>query len=70
MAPPQYSDLGKCARDVFGNGYHFGLFKLNCKSKTSSGVEFNAGGSAVHESSKVNASLESKYRVKEYGEYS
>merc|ERR1719431_445665 len=33
MAPPSYSDIGKQARDVFGKGYHFGLVKLDVKSK-------------------------------------
>merc|ERR1719431_981586 len=33
MAPPSYSDIGKQARDVFGKGYHFGLVKLDAKSK-------------------------------------
>lgn len=67
MSPPQYSDLGKCARDLFNNGYHFGLMKLNCKSKTANGVEFTSGGTAAHDTGKVNGSLESKYKVKEYG---
>ena len=47
MAPPSYADIGKQARDVFGKGYHFGLVKLDVKTKTTSGVEFNAGGSSV-----------------------
>ncbi|XP_072392665.1 voltage-dependent anion-selective channel-like isoform X2 [Diabrotica undecimpunctata] len=67
MAPPPYADLGKRARDVFGNGYHFGLIKLNCKTKTASGVQFSTGGSSDHESGKVSGSLESKYTVKDYG---
>lgn len=67
MAPPPYSDLGKNARDVFGRGYHFGLIKLDCKTKTSSGVEFNTGGTSNQESGKVFGSLETKYKVKEYG---
>jgi voltage-dependent anion channel protein 2 len=47
MAPPSYADIGKQARDVFGKGYHFGLVKLDVKTKTTSGVEFNAGGTSV-----------------------
>ena len=53
MAPPSYSDIGKQARDVFGKGYHFGLVKLDVKSKTSSGVEFSAGGSSSTDGGKV-----------------
>ena len=33
MAPPTYADLGKAARDVFGKGFHFGLVKLDVKTK-------------------------------------
>lgn len=67
MAPPPYSDLGKNARDIFNKGYHFGLIKLDCKTKTGSGVEFNTGGTSNQESGKVFGSLETKYKVKEYG---
>lgn len=67
MAPPSYADIGKQARDVFGKGYHFGLVKLEVKSKTSSGVEFTAGGSSTTESGKVSGSLETKYKMKDQG---
>ncbi|CAO1355611.1 unnamed protein product [Diamesa hyperborea] len=67
MAPPAYSDLGKNARDVFGKGYHFGLWKLDLKTKTSSGVEFTSAGHSNQDNGKVFGSLETKYKVKEYG---
>ncbi|XP_060522336.1 voltage-dependent anion-selective channel-like [Cylas formicarius] len=67
MSPPPYSDLGKKAKDVFGKGYHFGLIKLDCKTKSNSGVEFNTGGTSNQENGKVFGSLETKYKVKEYG---
>merc|ERR1712098_203854 len=67
MSPPSYSDIGKQARDVFGKGYHFGLVKLEVKSKTSSGVEFTAGGNTTTEGCKVSGSLETKYKIKEHG---
>lgn len=67
MAPPSYSDLGKQARDIFGKGYHFGLWKLDCKTKTQSGIEFNTSGHSNQESGKVFGSLESKYKVPDYG---
>lgn len=67
MAPPAYSDLGKQARDVFNKGYHFGLWKLDVKTKTSSGVEFNTAGHSNQDNGKVFGSLETKYKVKEYG---
>lgn len=67
MAPPSFSDLGKQARDIFGKGYHFGLWKLDCKTKTASGIEFNSGGQSNQETGKVFGSLETKYKVNDYG---
>ncbi|KAK9505371.1 hypothetical protein O3M35_009449 [Rhynocoris fuscipes] len=67
MAPPFYADLGKNARDVFGKGYHFGLLKLDVKTKTSTGVEFSTGGVSNQDTGKVFGSLETKYKFKEYG---
>ncbi|CAB3371364.1 Hypothetical predicted protein [Cloeon dipterum] len=67
MAPPTYGDLGKAARDVFGKGYHFGVLKLDVKTKTPTGIEFSSGGSHNVESGKVVGTLESKYKKSEYG---
>uniref|UniRef100_A0A0A9XK23 Voltage-dependent anion-selective channel n=1 Tax=Lygus hesperus TaxID=30085 RepID=A0A0A9XK23_LYGHE len=67
MAPPFYADLGKNARDVFGKGYHFGLLKLDVKTKTNTGVEFSIGGVQNLETKNVVGSLETKYKFKEYG---
>ncbi|XP_050302088.1 voltage-dependent anion-selective channel-like isoform X3 [Anthonomus grandis grandis] len=67
MSPPPYSDLGKKAKDVFNKGYHFGLVKLDVKTKSASGVEFATGGVSNQESGKVSGSLETKYKVKDYG---
>ncbi|BES92006.1 unnamed protein product [Nesidiocoris tenuis] len=67
MAPPFYADLGKNARDVFGKGYHFGLFKLDVKTKTNTGVDFSVGGVQNLETKNVVGSLETKYKFKEYG---
>lgn len=53
MAPPYYSDLGKKANDVFAKGYHFGVFKLDLKTKSESGVEFSSGITSNQESGKV-----------------
>lgn len=67
MAPPTYSDLGKAARDVFSSGYHFGLFKLDVKSKTSTGVELATGGVSNQDTGKVFGTVETKYKLKDYG---
>ena len=69
MSPPTYSDLGKQARDVFGKGYHFGVLKLECKSKSDVGVEITAGGTNILETGKVNANVETKYKFKEQGKF-
>ena len=67
MSPPTYADLGKSARDVFGKGYNFGVFKLDCKTKSNVGVDISAGGSNVLETGKVTANVETKYKIKEHG---
>jgi len=67
MAPPKFGDLGKQASDVFGKGYHFGLLKLEVKTKTNTGVEFTSGGSSSMDSGKVSGNLETKYKVKDLG---
>lgn len=67
MSPPTYGDLGKSARDVFGKGFHFGLMKLDVKTKTQTGVEFNSGAVSNLDSSKVTGNLETKYKFKEHG---
>jgi len=67
MAPPTYGDLGKACRDVFSKGFHFGIFKLDCKSTTCGGVEINSGGTHTFEDAKVFGSLETKYKVPAYG---
>lgn len=54
MSPPHYADLGKKANDVFNKGYHFGVIKLDLKTKSDSGVEFSSGITSNQESGKVN----------------
>jgi len=65
--PPSYSDLGKSARDLFNKGFNYGFYKLECKTKTSNGVEFTTNGSSNHDTSKVSGSLETKYKCPDYG---
>jgi len=60
MSPPSFVDLGKSARDVFGKGFHFGLVKLDVKTKTDSGCEVNSGGVSNVDSGKVSGQLELK----------
>lgn len=67
MAPPCYADLGKQARDVFSKNFHFGLVKLDCKTKSRTGIEFTASGTSLNDTGKVNGSLEIKYKISEQG---
>ncbi|XP_060106441.1 voltage-dependent anion-selective channel protein 3 isoform X2 [Heteronotia binoei] len=65
--PPPYCDLGKAARDVFNKGYGFGMVKLDLKTKSSTGVEFTTAGSSNTDTGKATGSLETKYKIKNYG---
>lgn len=65
--PPSYGDLGKSARDLFSKGYNYGFFKLECKTKTSSGVNFTTSGGQNSDTGKSNGSLETKYKCSDYG---
>jgi len=67
MAPHSYADLGKQARDLFSKNYHFGVVKLEVKTKTPSGVEFTVNGNSNSDTGRVSAALETKYSLKEYG---
>jgi len=60
MSPPCYIDLGKNARDVFGKGFHFGLVKLDVKTKTDSGLSVSSGGQSNIDTGRVGANLELK----------
>uniref|UniRef100_A0AAR2LCV0 Non-selective voltage-gated ion channel VDAC3 n=2 Tax=Pygocentrus nattereri TaxID=42514 RepID=A0AAR2LCV0_PYGNA len=65
--PPSYSDLGKAAKDVFSKGYGFGIVKLDLKTKSQSGVEFNTSGSTNTDTGKAGGSVETKYKMEELG---
>ncbi|XP_051540848.1 voltage-dependent anion-selective channel protein 2-like isoform X2 [Myxocyprinus asiaticus] len=65
--PPAYSDLGKAAKDIFSKGYGFGIIKLDLKTKSQNGVEFNTSGSSNTDTGKAGGSLETKYKMKDLG---
>ncbi|XP_016945406.3 voltage-dependent anion-selective channel [Drosophila suzukii] len=68
MAPtPTYPDLGKLARDLFKRGYHPGIWQIDCKTLTNSGIEFFTTGFASQDNSKVSGSLQSKYKIEDQG---
>jgi len=67
MAPPAFSDLGKEAKDVLNKNYHLGVVKLDVKTKTPLGIEFNLNGVSNNDTGKVTAFLESKHGWNNYG---
>lgn len=67
MAPPMYADLGKQARDVFRKGYYIGMVKLDCKTKSKSGVEFTSGEAINIETGKVSGNCDVKFSYPEQG---
>lgn len=67
MAPPAYGDLGKSAKDLFNKHYHFGLVKLDLKSRTPTGVEFTVNGLSNNDTGRIASSLETKYNIKSHG---
>jgi voltage-dependent anion channel protein 2 len=66
-APPSFADLGKAARDLFSKGFNYGVYKVEAKTKTASGVEFTANGSSNHDTKNFVGSLETKYKWSDYG---
>lgn len=67
MAPPAYGDIGRSSRDLFNKHYHFGIVKLDLKSKTPTGVEFTVNGVSNNDTGRVASSLETKYNIKSHG---
>lgn len=67
MAPPAYGDLGRASKDLFNKHYHFGLVKLDLKSRTPTGVEFTVNGVSNNDTGHVTSSLETKYNIKSHG---
>ncbi|RNA02514.1 voltage-dependent anion-selective channel 2 [Brachionus plicatilis] len=67
MAPPQYSDLGKTAKDLFNKGYNYGTVKLDVKTKTQNNIDFNITGEHNIDFQKSLATLEAKYKSASQG---
>jgi len=62
MAPPQYSDLGKSAKDLFNKGYNYGTVKLDVKTRTQNKIDFNVTGEHNNDVNKSLGTLEAKYK--------
>lgn len=67
MAPPKYADLSKQSSDLFSKGYFFNIFKLDFKSRTANGINFNVVGEHNTEANRTVGSFEAKYVVPKYG---
>lgn len=67
MIPPKFDDLGKEAKDLINKNFHFGVIKLEGKTKTKNGVEFTTEGSHNTDTGNVAGSLETKFKYSEYG---
>ncbi|KAK2576764.1 hypothetical protein KPH14_005409 [Odynerus spinipes] len=68
---PNFSDLGKNARDVFKTGYHYGkgLFKMVVKSKKDGVFDVTSDLAVSFDTSKLDGMLETKYRTETYGNF-
>jgi len=67
MAPPQYTDLGKSAKDLFNKGYNYGLVKLDVKTRTANDIDFNFTGEHNNDVQKSLGTLEAKYKSAAHG---
>ncbi|KAH8255146.1 hypothetical protein KR038_010977 [Drosophila bunnanda] len=64
---PSYPELGKLARDLLRRGYHPGIWHLETKTMTNSGIELFTSGFANHDNSKVSGTVQSKYKMEDQG---
>ena len=60
MAPPQYADLGKSAKDLFNKGYNYGTVKLDVKTTTKNKIDLNITGEHNTDIQKSLGTLEAK----------
>jgi hypothetical protein len=67
MAPPQYADLGKAAKDLFNKGYNYGTVKLDVKTRTKNEIDFNITGEHNNDVQKSLGTLEAKYKSPQHG---
>nr|XP_055063492.1 voltage-dependent anion-selective channel protein 2-like [Misgurnus anguillicaudatus] len=57
-----------CIFSIVNNNIHgFGIVKLDVKTKSQIGVEFNTSGSTNTETGKAGVTLETKYKMKDLG---
>jgi len=60
--PVKFDDLGKDAKDLLNKNFHFGVIKLEGKTKSTSGVDFTTDGVHNTETGNVCGGLEAKWK--------
>lgn len=58
--PVKFSDLGKDAKDLLEKNFHFGVVKIEGKTKSKSGVQFITKGNLDTESGNITGGLDGK----------
>ncbi|PVU98160.1 hypothetical protein BB559_001749 [Furculomyces boomerangus] len=66
MIPPKYSDVCKPSNDLLGKDYPIGIDKLEIKSKSSNGTEFNVNGARNVDSGAINGEFSIKFSEPKY----
>ncbi|CAH8552258.1 unnamed protein product [Schistosoma turkestanicum] len=66
MFPPQFSDLGKDARDLLFKKFYFGLYNIQCTTKKND-IEFKANLSDGPKPNKMYFDLQEKFSLSQYG---
>jgi len=67
MAPQKYADLGKEARDLESKNFHFGVVKVEAKTKAKNGTDLTVDGTHNTDTGDVVAALETKFKYAPYG---
>lgn len=67
MSIPKFSELGKLASDLLREGYNFGQYRVDVKTKTNAGVELTTSGLHNVDSGLLAGCLELKYLWTDYG---
>jgi len=67
MAPQKFADLGKEARDLESKNFHFGVIKVEAKTKAKNGTDLTVDGTHNTDTGNVVAALETKFKYAPYG---
>jgi hypothetical protein len=67
MAPPQFADLGKNAKELFNRGYNYGNVKYSVKTHIKNNTDFNITGEHNKETQKSLGALEAKFKAPDQG---